>query len=107
MPIEDLYQKTLKNFNEYVELLHISVLSRAKEIDKQITEEMIEIYLKKRGYTMNYVSGKRIMIKDFTCVYYDCGILEIWHDVKNSKAMFIKESLLTNLPIMLDYMEKI
>ena len=66
MPIEDLYQKTLKNFNEYVELLYISVLSRAKETDKQITEEMIEIYLKKRGYTMNYVSGKRIMIKDGT-----------------------------------------
>ena len=107
MPIEDLYQKTLKNFNEYVELLYISVLSRAKETDKQITEEMIEIYLKKRGYTTNYVSGKRIMIKDFTCVYYNCGILEIWHDIKNSKTMFIKESLLTNLPIMLDYMEKV
>ena len=85
MPIEDLYQKTLKNFNEYVELLYISVLSRAKETDKQITEEMIEIYLKKRGYTMNYVSGKRIMIKDFTCVYYNCGILEIWHDIKTVK----------------------
>ena len=33
--------------------------------------------------------------------------MEIWHDIKNSKAMFIKESLLTNLPIMLDYMEKV
>lgn len=89
-----------------IKLLGIDI--NGKEIDKNITEDALDLYLKKRGYTMNYVLGKRVMMKDFTCIYHFGDTLEIWHDKCNSrKSIFINESVLTSLPIVLNYMERI
>ena len=107
--IEILYQKALCDFNEHVEMLFIQAKSKvSKESKKEIDEKSIEDYLKKRGYTMNYVLGKRVMVKDFTCVFVDKNVVEVWHDkIKNNKSVFVNESLLTGLPITLNYMERI
>lgn len=107
--IEMLYQNALYNFKEKLEMLYIQAKSKvSKESEKVIDEKLIEDYLKKRGYTMNYLLGKRVMIKDFTCVFIDKDIVEVWHDkIPNNKSVFVKESLLTGLPITLNYMERI
>lgn len=107
--IEMLYQNALYNFKEHVEMLYIQAKSKvSKECEKEIDEKSIEDWLKKRGYTMNYVLGKRVMVKDFTCVFVEGNVVEIWHDkIPNNKSVFINESLLTGLPITLNYMERI
>ena len=107
--IECLYQTVIHNFNEYIEMLYIQAKSKiSKESVKEIDEKSIEDWLKKRGYTMNYVLGKRVMVKEFTCVFVNKNVIEVWHDkTKNNKSVFINESLLTGLPITLDYMERI
>ena len=110
--IESLYQKALYNLKEHIEMLYIQAKSKVKDgISKEIDEKSVEDYLKKRGYTMNYVLGKRVMVKDFTCVCIDKvdkNVVEIWHDKsQNNKSVFVKESLLTGLPITLNYMERI
>lgn len=107
--IESLYQKAMFNFKEHLEMLYIQTKSKVSgELPKEINEKQLEDYLKKRGYTMNYVLGKRVMVKDFTCVYIEKNIVEVWHDkAKNNKSVFVNESLLTGLPITLNYMERI
>lgn len=107
--IETLYQKALFNFKEHVEMLFIQSKSIQHEDSiKLLDEKLIEDYLKKRGYTMNYVSGKRVMVKDFVCVFIGIDFIEIWHDkANNNKSVFVKESLLTGLPITLNYMERL
>ncbi|ENA1795742.1 hypothetical protein ABF176_002592 [Flavobacterium psychrophilum] len=107
--IESLYQKALYNFKEHVEMICIQAKSKVStESVKEIDEKLIEDYLKKRGYTMNYILGKRIMVKGFTCVFVDKNVVEVWHDkTKNNKSVFVNESLLTGLPITLNYMERI
>ena len=111
--IDDLCQKTLSNINDFIEMLYIQGKSKANLIGipdtkKIIDDKLIEDYLKKRGYTMNYVLGKRVMIKDFTCVFVGENYAEVWHDKTNSKAsVYVSESLLTGLPITLNYMERI
>lgn len=107
--IESLYQKALHNVKEYVEMLYIQAKSKvSKESIKEIDEKLIEDYLKKRGYTMNYILAKRVMVKDFTCVFVDKNVVEVWHDKsQNNKSVFVNESLLTGLPITLNYMERI
>lgn len=107
--IETLYQKAMFNFNEHVEMLHIQAKSKiSAESVKELNESNVEDYLKKRGYTMNYLLGKRVMVKDFTCVFVTKTYIEVWHDkTKNKKSVFIHESLLTGLPITLNYMERL
>ena len=107
--IESLYQNALHNVKNHVEMLYIQSKSKvSKESVKEIDEKLIEDWLKKRGYTMNYVLGKRVMVKDFTCVFVECNVVEVWHDkIPNNKSVFVNESLLTGLPITLNYMERI
>ena len=107
--IETLYQKALYNVKQYVEMLYVQAKSiQEKDTEKHIDEKVIEDYLKKRGYTMNYVLGKRVMVKDFTCVLIEKTYVEIWHDkIHNNKSVYVTESLLTGLPITLTYMERI
>lgn len=109
MNINYLHKKALTNFNEHLEMLYIQALSKLSiDSDKKVTEDLIENYLKKRGYTMNYVLNKRVMVKDFTCVYFENDTVEVWHDkANNNKSVFIKESLLTGLPLTLNYFERI
>ena len=106
--LDILYNNAMNNFNNYVEMIYIQAKSKSsKEVTKVINAELIEDYLKKRGYIMNYVLGKRIMVKNFTCVFIHESYIEVWCDKVNNKSIFIKESLLTGLPITLDYMERI
>lgn len=107
--IETLYQKALYNVRENIEMLFIQAKSKTSaSLTKELDEKLIEDYLKKRGYTMNYVLGKRVMVKDFTCVFLNKNTVEVWHDKsKHNKPVFIKDSLLTGLPITLDYMERV
>jgi hypothetical protein len=107
--IETLHQKAIRHVKDHVEMLYIQASSKQpKDTEKQIDDKLIEDYLKKRGYTMNYVLGKRVMVKDFTCVYVQKTYVEIWHDkIHNNKSVFITENLLTGLPITLTYMERI
>ena len=79
-----------------------------KDTSKKLDDKLIEKFLKKRGYTMNYMLGKPIMVKGFTCVYVQDDYVEVWHDkTNNDKSVFVNESLLTGLPITLNYMERI
>jgi protocatechuate 3,4-dioxygenase beta subunit len=107
--IETLYQKTKYDLKQYIEMLYVQANSKQpKDTEKQIDEKTLEEYLKKRGYTMNYVLGKRVMVKDFTCVFIQKTYVEIWHDkIHNNKSVYVTESLLTGLPITLTYMERI
>lgn len=107
--IETLYQKAVHDFRENLEMFFIQSKSKiSNDTAKEIDEKLIEDYLKKRGYTINYILGKRVMVKGFTCVFIDKHFIEVWHDkVKNNKSVFVKESLLTGLPITLNYMERI
>lgn len=97
--------------DNYIQMLYIQALSKPypiDSIDKNINEDLIDDYLKKRGYTMNYVLGKKVMVKDFTVVYNKGNSIEVWHDKSNNnKSVFVNESLLTGLPVTLDYMERI
>jgi hypothetical protein len=118
--IKVLVQKAKYNVMEYIdrlcyqemernEMIYIQEMSKvSKESVKEIDEKLIEDYLKKRGYTMNYILGKKVMVKDFTCVFVDKNVVEVWHDKsQNNKSVFVNESLLTGLPITLNYMERI
>lgn len=107
--IEALYFNAINNVRDYIEMICIQAKSKvSKESVKEIDEKLVEDYLKKRGYTMNYILGKRVMVKDFTCVFVDKNVVEVWHDkANNNKSVFVNENLLTGLPITLNYMEKI
>jgi len=107
--INMLYQNALYDFNQHVEMLYIQAKSHiSEESVKEINEKLIETYLKKQGYTMNYLLGKSIMVKGFTCVFVNKNTVEVWHDTPTkNKSVFVNESLLTGLPITLKYMEKI
>lgn len=107
--IENLYQKASNSVKEYTEMLYIQAKSNiSKESEKEINEKLIENYLVKRGYSMNYILGKMVMTKRFTCVFVDKNVVEVWHDIGHkNKSVFVNESLLTGLPIVLSYMERI
>ncbi len=102
----------LKNL---IEMLYIQAMSKLspnvkKETDKNISQQLIEKYLKRRGYTQNYILNRPIMVNGFVCVYIGDDYVEIWHDSINKlkrKSVFINEDLLTGLPITLNYMERI
>lgn len=107
--IETLTQQAKNHITEYIEMLYIQAKStKNRESVKYIDKKSIENYLEKRGYTMNYVLGKKVMVKGFTVVSTNKTEVEVWHDkIKNNKSVFVKESLLTGLPITLDYMERL
>ena len=95
--------------DEYIEMLHIQALSQlSNETIKVVDKKLIEIFLKKRGYTMNYMLNKTVMVKDFTVVYIADNYVEVWHDINhNNKSVFVNQSMLTGLPITLNYMERL
>jgi len=104
--------KAKSYIKEYVNILYIQALSKndlkAKDTSKEINEKLMDDYLIKRGYVINYLLGKRIFIKGFVCVMYNKTYIEIWHDTHSkNKSVFINNSLLTGLPITLNYMEKL
>jgi hypothetical protein len=107
--IETLYQTAKYNLANHIDMLYIQAKSKvSNESVKEIDEKLIEDYLKKRGYTMNYILNKRVMVKDFTCVYINVNSVEVWHDkAKNNNSVFVNESLLTGLPLTLNYFERI
>ncbi|MCP4984894.1 MAG: hypothetical protein GY928_02155 [Colwellia sp.] len=107
-----MVEEAKEHLKNHIEMLYIQTISRVSLMKKYdfkivIDEKSIESYLKKRGYTMNYVSDRMIMVKGFTCVFVKDDYVEVWHDkTNNDKSVFISESLLTGLPITLDYMER-
>jgi len=106
-----LIYKLNNKLSEHLDILYINAISKniltKEDSDKKIRKENIEKLLKQRGYSMNYLLGRTVMVKAFTCVYIGDEYVEVWHDVKNSKSGFIHDSLLTGLSITLDYMERI
>lgn len=111
--IHKMITQAKNELNDHIEMLYIQAMSKLcsemkRDTNKELDNELIEIFLKKRGYTMNYVSGKTVMVKGFTCVYVKDDYVEVWHDkTNNNKSVFVNESLLTGLPITLNYMERI
>ncbi|WP_372938724.1 hypothetical protein [Seonamhaeicola sp.] len=111
--IDQMVVDAKRHLEDHIEMLYIQAVSKLTpeiKIDtpKKIDSSLIEDYLKKRGYTMNYVLGKTVMVKGFTCVYVQDDYVEVWHDkTNNNKSVFVNESLLTGLPITLSYMERI
>lgn len=111
--IDQMVEDAKRRLNDHIEMLYIQAVSKLSpeiKIDtpKKIDSKLIEDFLKKRGYTMNYILGKTVMVKAFTCVYVQDDYVEIWHDkTNNDKSVFVNESLLTGLPITLNYMERI
>lgn len=125
MWIEKLYQETLNNFRNYLDLEYIQYQIKSNEhieihaFDKNMNIENIERYLERNGYVRNQVLGKTVMVKGFTCVHVSdknmnnsenksSETIEIWHDkCKNKNSLFITCDFLTHLPLALKYMERI
>ena len=85
--IDKVIKSAKQSFNDNLEMLYIQALSnflsKADDSKKSITEKMIEYFLKKRGYSLNYILKKPVMVKAFTCVYVAEKYIEIWHDIPN------------------------
>lgn len=108
--IEQIIKNGERNVRDHIEMIYMQAISKPKSKDhfpKELNQKMIEDFLKRRGYVINHVSGRMIMVNKFTCVYIGKNYVEVWHDIKGSKSVFIKDSLLTGLPITLNYMERI
>lgn len=59
-------------------MLYISAKSYPGDsVDKTINKKLIDKYLQKRGYTMNYVLGNSVMVKGFTCVKCNDDNIEV------------------------------
>lgn len=113
MDIDKEIQKAKEKVHDHIEMLFIQASSRLaykikKDLPRRLNSKLIEDYLKRRGYVMNYVLGETVMVKGFTCVYVKDDYVEVWHDkIKNNKSVFVNEMMLTGLPITLNYMERI
>ncbi len=111
MNIEMLLKQSAERVNDFIEMRYITELSRiegAKESNKEVAKPMIEKFIKSKGYTMNYILGRTALVKGFVCIIVEESHVEIWHDkTGNKNSQFIHESLLTGLPIALNYMERI
>lgn len=111
--IDQMVEDAKRHLKDHIEMLYIQAVSNLSpktkhDISKKLDSKLIEDFLKKRGYTMNYVLEKTVMVKAFTCVYVQDDYVEVWHDkTNNNKSVFMDESLLTGLPIILNYMERI
>ena len=110
MNIELEILKAKIHCKEYIDMLYIQAISvsNLKSTSKEINDKLIDDFLIKKGYVVNYLLGKRIHTKGFVCVMYNKTYIEVWHDtIKKNNSIFIKESFLTSLPITLNYMEKL
>jgi hypothetical protein len=117
MNIETLFKKAQERIDDHIEMLYISALSKGrksnKDIDKSLNNTLIEKYLKRRGYIENVVLGNVIFTKGFVCVKIhtvknETDHIEIWCDILNKgKSQYIHQSLLTGLPVALNYFERI
>lgn len=111
MDIDILFIEAREQIKERIEMLKIQALSKPtkKEYDNKIlNEKLLRNYLFNKGYVTNHVLGRTIYTKGFVCVSLDKDIVEVWHDkTNNDKSVFISESLLTGLPITLNYMQNI
>lgn len=123
--VDALFEQAQYNIKQHIEMLclqaecKLSLPSDKKGgIDKNLFSNLIEKYLKKRGYVLNTILGKPVWTKEFCCVYIEDNYVEAWHDLsgwkphslytkRKGKSVFITEALLTGLPITLDYFEKI
>jgi len=111
MDIDILFIEARQQIKERIEMLKIQALSKPtkKEYDnKIINEKLLRKYLFNKGYVTNYVLGRTIYTKGFVCVSLKKDVVEVWHNkTSNDKSVFISESLLTGLPITLNYMQNI
>ena len=111
--IDSLFIDAKRRIDEFIEINIINAKTRllnigVKEISKGTNQNLIEKYLKRRGYVENYVLGRLVFTKGFTVVCVHDDFIEVWHDkTNNNKSVFIHESELTGLPITLNYMERI
>jgi hypothetical protein len=111
--LNQIVKEAERDANDCIEMRYIQAVSKPplkakKETSKIINTKLVEDFLKRRGYTNNYVLGKPVMVKGFTCVYVQNTCVEVWHDkTNNDKSVFVDKSLLTGLPITLNYMERI
>jgi len=73
------------------------------------TQDHLEKYLKKRGYTLDRVSGEFCYKKDFTCVRIRPDGVYYWHDISVGEVSWghIPPEKLVELPDALNYMERI
>lgn len=63
--------------------------------------------LKKRGYVNSMYKGFNVWMKGFVCVVANTDNIVVWHDLENTNKQVINKSILTHLPIVLKYMERI
>ena len=107
--IDSLFERAKYDIDNYIEMLYISAridVENKCELRKDLTELLIENYLKKRGYVLNNILNRPVWVNGFVCVHFNGKRIEIWHDVKNSKSSFVDKSMLTGLPIALNYFER-
>lgn len=114
----------MKKLDEYIDMIYIQALSslykswdekndehigyNKNNESKEVEREHLENYLKKRGYVKNTMLEFPLYTKDFTCVAIKDNFVEVWTDVDNNKRpCVIDKSLLTGLPITLNYYERI
>tara|TARA_R110000772_G_scaffold104802_2_gene206302 strand:+ start:202 stop:555 length:354 start_codon:yes stop_codon:yes gene_type:complete len=91
---------------KYIQAL--SKLSNQSESDKKLTTEILKTYFKRSGFVENYLLGRTIYVSGFVCAEIKENCVELWHDTKNKiGSVFINNSLLTGLPISINYMNRL
>lgn len=100
----------IKDLHNYIDLQTTSEIFKLNYNTitfKNPNQNQLEEYLKSKNYLQDRILNKHCFIKGFICVLVTDSFIEIWHDLPNSKSLFITMSQLTGLPIALEYMERI
>lgn len=112
MEVDSFIKDAEGNIKEYIDMLYIQAISklspeRKKETSKKLDNKLLEDYFKKRGYISNLILGRPVMVKGFVCAFIGNDYVEVWHDKASNQSVFVNNSLITGLPITLNYMERI
>ena len=100
----------IKDLHNYIDLQTISEIFKLNYGNRTFespNQNELKDYLKNKGYMQDRILSKHCFSKGFVCVLVTDSFIEIWHDLPNSKSLFITMSQLTGLPIALEYMERI
>lgn len=108
------YKKELNDLKEYMKVYIASLsLNLNKKIYKIIDYKSLCDYLSKRGFVRNNSSTNDLYTKGFICVQFNSNVynqvdsISIFIDkIKSKSNITLNESLLTNLPITLKYLER-
>ena len=114
----DKFQEAKQRVYDYIDIMSIQakhgIYSPNGINRKLLVQEVTEYLIKKRMYVQNVVKKDVVYTKGFVCVSIKEGgqdglLMSVWHDTGKQRVtpVNINSSVLTGLPIVLNYMERI